>query len=132
MCKERIETLKLEIIERENEIKKLTQKLLNETTDLQQRFRIWVNNGLEKNCGSYIPDPESNLGKWLEENKDLSGRRGVFHFLDYDDSFGLFCLDEDDSDYDVYQINKLKNDPIFMDAVEEMIELNIDSFEIDW
>ena len=132
MSKERIEVLKAEIAERELELKSLTNKMMKSEADVHKRFQMWANNGLSKDCSSYIPDKD--LRKWVDENLDLGSMRGSVDLLGYDDSFGLFALpDEELDDYQsLERIKKLKEDQLFIKACEQLMKENIDSFEIDW
>ena len=132
MSKERIEVLKAEIAERQQEIKSLTSKMISEEPDFHNKFRLWANNGLCKRCDSCIP--AGDLRVWIDENLDLGAMRGVVEFLEYDDSFGLFALSDEELDkYSAREdLNKLKDDEIFIKACKQIMKENIDSFEIDW
>lgn len=132
MSKERIEVLKTEIAERELELKSLTAKLMNEETDVRIKFQMWANNGLKKEQQSYLPD--GDIRKWVDEHGILDGSRGVINLLDYDDSFGLFCLtDEQLIEWECMEdAEKLKEDAVFIAACKQMMKENMDSFEIDW
>jgi hypothetical protein len=132
MSKERIEVLKAEIAERELELKSLSSKMINEETDFHEKFRLWANNGLHKKCSSYIPD--GDLRAWVDEHIDLGSRRGVMELFECEETFVLFSLsDEELDEYGaIADLNKLKEDQLFIKACEQMMKENIDSFKIDW
>jgi len=132
MSKERINVLKSEIAARISEIEDLTKKMMSEETDVQKRFVIWVNNGMNKKTKTSIPG--GSIRSWCDKHLDLGSLRGVVNLLDYDDAFGLFCLsDEEIKEYECQtDLDKLKKDEIFVSACEQMMKENIDSFVLDW
>jgi hypothetical protein len=133
MSKERIEILKAEIFERQQELRVLSKESIKNETDIHKKFQAWADNGLDKKCRDYIPPYDSDLGKWIEVHLDLGSMRGCVDLLEMDE-FRLFAACEEDLDeyFDIEELNKLKNDPIFVNACRQMIEENIDSFEINW
>lgn len=135
---ERITVLKKEIEERETELRNLFNKLMDEETDIHKKFVAWANNGLDKETNEYLPSRGSAIRNWCDEHLDLGSMRGCVHLMEYDDSFGLFAMTDEEmktdfGDYDsTDDINKLKQDPLFISACEQMIKDNMDSFEINW
>jgi hypothetical protein len=132
MSIERIEILKTEIAKRQSELNDLTSKLMKEETDIRKKFVMWANNGLPKKQRSHLPD--GAIRKWIDDHNYLDGSRGAIKLLDIDDAFGLFCL----SDKQLIEwkcmedAEALKEDAVFIAACEQMMEDNMDSFEIDW
>lgn len=131
MSVERIAILKDEIWRRQVELENLTSRMMKEETDVRKRFVMWANNGLKKKQLTYLPD--GAIRKWCDDHGVIDGR-GVVNLLDWDDSFGLFCLDDNKlAEYDcLADAEKLKEDPIFIAACEHMMRDNVDSFAIDW
>lgn len=140
ITQERIETLKAEIFVREQELERLSKKLINEETDIHKKFVAWANNGLDKETQDSIAD--GAIRTWCDKHLDLGSMRGCVNLLEYDDSFGLFAMTakqiEEDFDEEYIKENlekeleKLKQDEIFIAACEQMIKEDMDGFEIDW
>ena len=140
MSKERIEILKNEIFEREQEIRILSKQLINGENDIHKKFVAWANNGLVKETQSSIAD--GAIRKWCDKHLDLGSMRGCVDLLDYDDSFGLFAMTDEEIEEDFDEeyiethlkkdIEKLKQDEIFIAACEQMIKEDMDGFEINW
>ena len=130
--KERIKILKAEIREREHELFLINKKLLEEEKDTHTRFVIWANNGLEKRTHDSIP--RGYILDYCKKYLDLGSMRGVVNLMEMDNSFGIFCEEYYEGYEDDYEddIKALKEDKVFIGACEEMIKLDIDSFEIDW
>lgn len=132
MSVERIAVLKDEIFKRQVELENLTSKMMKGETDVRKRFVMWANNGIKKKQLKYLPD--GAIRKWCDDHGVIDGR-GVVQLLEWDDSFGLFCLsDEELIKYQIPldEVEKMKEDSVFIAACEHMMKDNVDSFAIDW
>lgn len=139
---DRIEILKIEILERQNEIESLISELISLETDIHKKFQTWANNGLKKKTLRHLPD--GAIREWCDKHLDFGHMRGSVCLLDYDEEFLLFSLSYDEmkemgwvnTQEDIESVNRdieiLKKDELFVRACEQMIRENIEGFDIDW
>jgi hypothetical protein len=110
----------------------LTQRLFEGEKDIRKRFVMWAENGQDKRQLTYLPD--GHLRQYCDRRGIIQDSRGVINLMDYDDSFGLFSLnDKELVEYDCFdEAEALKGDMLFVAACEQMMRENINSFAIDW